>query len=604
MKSSQGTLMTAMALALAAACSDLALEPNQIPHSIAISPEDARVKVGDAGEFTVTVFDEDGQVIPGPPSWAPADWEVADPSMVEFSPGGAFTALDNGEARIGARSAGLLARTTLLISPGSVRLTAPAMYLNQVAQRLDGTVPLIAGRDALLRVFVTGDEVSYYEPRAYADFLRDGEVIHTAAMGPPHVIPDAVTEKWRLQSFNAEIPGEVIQPGVELFVEMDPDGVVPLKSGSQARIPAEGALELNVIELPVHFQTLVPVIGETDPREQIRIWAQDLTAGHEWLQFARSVLPIGDMHLTVHDPFYTSVDLGTFDGWLQLISDIRTLRTIENGRGYYYGAFHRANLTGIVGLGYIGWPVSIGLSQDETFAHEVGHNMSLRHAPCGNVAGPDPRFPYKDGSAGVWGYDPASGGIIDPDQYKDLMGYCDPSWVSDYSFTKALDYRIWTEIGRGGVDPADERPAEQTLLLRGRAVNGELMLEPAFLVETRPVLPEGDGPYRLEGFGSGGRVVFSFDFTPTPLEFGGGDFLFALPYDAESDGTLERVVVSGPEGEFALGPSSTSPMAIIINRDNGQVRAILRDWNGGLGLVDGNTEILVSDGLPDECQCG
>ena len=604
MKISQGALMTAMAIALAAACSDLALEPNQIPHSIAISPEDARVKVGDAGEFTVTVFDEDGQVIPGPPSWAPATWEVADPSMVEFSPGGAFTALDNGEARIGARSAGLLARTTLLISPGSVRLTAPALYLNQVAQRLDGTVPLIAGRDALLRVFVTGDEVSYYEPRAFADFLRNGEVIHTAAMGPPHVIPDAVTEKWRLQSFNAEIPGEVIQPGVELFVEMDPDGVVPRKPGSQARIPAEGALELDVIELPVHFQTLVPVIGETDPREQIRIWAQDLTAGHEWLQFARSVLPIGDMHLTVHDPFYTSVDLGTFDGWLQLISDIRTLRTIENGRGYYYGAFHRANLTGIVGLGYIGWPVSIGLSQDETFAHEVGHNMSLRHAPCGNVAGPDPRFPYKDGSAGVWGYDPASGGIIDPDQYKDLMGYCDPSWVSDYSFTKALDYRIRTEIGRGGADPADERPAEQTLLLRGRAVNGELMLEPAFVVETRPVLPEGDGVYRLEGLGSGGRVIFSFDFTPTPLEFGGGDFLFAVPYDAESDGALERVVVSGPEGESTLGPSSTSPMAIIINRDNGQVRAILRDWNGGLGRVDGNTEIMVSDGLPDECQCG
>ena len=604
MRISLRTLMIAMAIAPAAACADLALEPNQIPHSIAISPEDARVKVGDAGEFTVTIFDEDGQVIPGPPSWAPAEWEVADPSMVEFSPGGGFTALDNGEARIGARSAGLLARTTLLISPASVRLTAPAIYLNQVAQRLDGTVPLIAGRDALLRVFVTGDEVSYYEPRAYADFLRDGEVIHTAAMGPPHVIPDMVTEKWRLQSFNAEIPGEVIQPGVELFVEMDPDGVVPLRPGSQTRIPAEGTLALNVVELPVHFQTLVPVIGETDPREQIRIWAQDLTAEHEWLQFARSVLPIGDMHLTVHDPFYTSVDLGTFDGWLQLISDIRTLRTMENGRGYYYGAFHRANLTGIVGLGYIGRPVSIGLSQDETFAHEVGHNMSLRHAPCGGAGGPDPRFPYKDGSAGVWGYNPESGGIIDPDQYKDLMGYCDPSWVSDYSFTKALDYRIWTEIGRGGVDPVDEGPAEQTLLLRGRAVNGELMLEPAFLIEARPVLPEGDGPYRLEGFGSGGRVMFSFDFTPTPLEFGGGDFLFAVPYNAESDGALERVVVSGPEGEFTLGPSSTGPMAIIINRDNGQVRAILRDWNGGLGLVDGNTEILVSDGLPDECQCG
>ena len=586
--------------AIGTACADLALEPNQVPESLRISPEDARVKVGDAGEFTVTVFDEDGQVIPGPPSWAPAEWEVSDPSMVEFSPGGGFTVLDNGEARIGARTAGLIARTTLLISPGQVRLSAPAIYLNQVVQNLPGNVPLIAGRKALLRVFVTGDEVSYFEPRAYADFVRDGQVVHTATMGAPYTIPDEVDEKWLFQSFNAEIPGEVIQPGVRMFVEMDPDGVVPLSPGSQRRVPAEGTLDLNVVELPVHYQTLVPVIPATDPREQIRIWAQDMTAESEWLQFARSVLPIGEMHLTMHDPFYTSVDLGTFDGWLQLISDIRTLRTMENGRGYYYGAFHRANLTGIVGLGFIGGPVSIGLSQDETFAHEVGHNMSLRHAPCGGAGGPDPNFPYRDGGTGVWGYEPVYGSIVDPDQHWDLMGYCDPSWVSDYSFVRALNWRIRTEIRRDGVDPASDRgPTEQTLLLRGRAVDGELTLEPAFLIETQPVLPAGGGPYRLEGFGSGGHIVFSFDFTPTPLEFGGGDFLFALPYDAALNGALERVVLSGPEGEFTLGPSSTGPMAIIINRDNGQVRAILRNWNGGLNLLDGDTEIMVSEGLPD-----
>jgi len=355
----------------------------------------------------------------------------------------------------------------------------------------------------------------------------------------------------------------------------------------------------------VHYQTLVPVIAATDPREQIRIWAEGMTAESEWVRFARSVLPIGEMHLTMHEPFYTSVDLNTFDGWRQLINDIRTLRTMENGKGYYYGAFHRANLTGLVGLGFIGYPVSIGLSQDDTFAHEVGHNMSLAHAPCGGAGGADPRFPYRDGSTGVWGYNPAGGGIIDPDQYKDLMGYCNPSWVSDYSFEKALDFRVRTEIrpgggDPGGVDPVDaRRPAEQTLLLRGTAVRGKLVLDPAFLVETRPVLPDGDGPYRLEGVGSGGRIVFSFDFTPTPLEFGGGGFLFAVPYNAESDGALERVVLSGPEGEFVLGPSSARPMAILINRGNGQVRAILRDWNGGLNLLDGNTEIMVSDGWPD-----
>lgn len=586
--------------ATGAACADLALEPDQVPESLRISPEDARVKVGDAGEFTATVFDADGQVIPGPPSWAPVDWEVSDPSMVEVGPGGGFTVLDNGEARIGARTAGLIARTTLLISPSQVRLSAPVVYLNQVVQNLQGNVPLIAGRDALLRVFVTGDEVSYYEPRAYAEFLRDGQVVHTAAMEAPHLIPDAVDEKWLFQSFNAAIPGDVIQPGVRMFVEMDPDGAVPLSPGSQRRVPAEGTVDLNVIELPVHRQTLVPVIAATDPREQIRIWAQDLTAEHEWLQFARTVLPIGEMHLTVREPFYTSVDLNSFDGWLQLISDIRALRAMENGTGYYYGAFHRANLTGILGLGYIGFPVSIGLSQDDTFAHEVGHNMSLRHAPCGGAGGPDPNFPYRDGGTGVWGYEPVYGSIVDPDQHWDLMGYCNPDWVSDYSFLRALNWRIRTERARDGGEPAsDLEPARQTLMVRGRAVRGELVLEPAFLVETHPVLPTAGGPYRLEGFGSGSRIVFSFDFTPTPLEFGGGDFLFAVPYDAAVNGTLERVVLSGPEGEFVLGPSSTSPMAIIINRDNGQVRAILRNWNGGLNLLDGNTEIMVSDGLPD-----
>lgn len=39
-------------------------------------------------------------------------------------------------------------------------------------------------------------------------------------------------------------------------------------------------------------------------------------------------------------------------------------------------------------------------------------------------------------------------------------------------------------------------------------------------------------------------------------------------------------------------------MAIITNRATGQVRAILRDWDGAFNRVDGDTGIMVSDGLP------
>ena len=78
----------------------------------------------------------------------------------------------------------------------------------------------------------------------------------------------------------------------------------------------------------------------------------------------------------------------------------------------------------------------------------------------------------------------------------------------------------------------------------------------------------------------------------------GGPFLFAVPYDSAQDGTLERIVLSGPEGEFVLTSGSTRAMAIITNRTTGKVRAVVRDWSGGFNIVDGDTYIMVSDGLP------
>ena len=587
------------AVVVGSGCADLALEPDQIPNSLVISPAGARIKVGDVGKLTVTVFDKEGQAIPGPPSWAPPDWQVSDPAKIDFATDGSFTALGNGDVRIGAGLAGLRDRTGVLISPSRVVLSAPAVYLNQVVQNLEGSVPLIAGRDALLRVFVTGDQVSYYEPRAFGDFVQDGALVHTAEMAPPYLIPDAVNERWQIHSFNAVIPGDVIQPGVALSVELDPDGVVPLSPGSQLRVPAEGALGLNVTVLPAHRQTIVPVVAVTDTDEQILNWTRGMTAESPHLRFARTVLPIAELDVTVHEPVHTTADLATNTGWLQLIREMLVIWAMEGRSGYYYGVVVPPRNTAWGGLGYIGFPVSVGANRDNTFAHELGHNLSLRHAPCGGAGGPDPAFPYNGGGTGVWGYNPQTGGLVDPFVYKDLMGYCSPDWISDYSFVKAMNYRIETEISGGPAEWAHRGQSENTLLLWGSAGNGELLLEPAFLVETAPVLPTAGGPYRLEGFGPGDRVHFSFEFTPTPLEFGGGHFLFAVPFDRDRDGTLERVVLSGPEGEFTLGPGSTSPMAIITDRDSGQVRAILRDWSGGFTRLEGNTEIQVSDGLPE-----
>ena len=88
--------------------------------------------------------------------------------------------------------------------------------------------------------------------------------------------------------------------------------------------------------------------------------------------------------------------------------------------------------------------------------------MNLDHAPCG-VSG-DIWFPDPDGSIGAWGYDFEDGGRLVSPSTPDLMSYCDPAWVSDYHFTKALRYRLADE----GYDAAATvAPKAQSLLLWG-----------------------------------------------------------------------------------------------------------------------------------------
>ena len=491
-------------------------------------------------------------------------------------------------------------RTTATINPPQqrIRLSAPVVYLTQVIQSAGGLLPLIAGRDALLRIFATGHEPSPYQPQVRATFYFGGAIVHTTVMSlGAGSLPTEVEEGRLDRSFNSVIPGRLVQPGLGLVVELDTEGVIPLATGSETRIPSAGIMDLGVISVPRHTQTIVPVLISSAPDESILDWSRGLHANHRAMASARTLLPIGDMELRIHEPFYTSSDLTTDSGWQSLLREIGVVRQMESESGYYYGAVVVPRESKWAGLGYIGLPVSVGGTDPFTFAHELGHNMNLRHAPCGDAAEPDLNFPYSDGGIGLWGYSFSHARLVNPDQYKDLMGYCTPSWISDYHFTRALDHRRAAE-SFGKVSARDQTVSETTLLLWGAVGSEEFLLEPAFLLEGARKLPEFGGPYRLEGFGSDGSTRFAFSFTPDPVEYGGGQFLFAVPYDSAQDGTLERIVLSGPEGEFVLTSGSTRAMAIITNRTTGQVRAVVRDWSGGFNIVDGDTYIMVSDGLP------
>lgn len=593
--------LAALALALSA-CADLAMEPDQIPSALSIAPKDTLITQGAAAQLRITVLDQDGEPMDGYPSWAPPRWSISDPSALAISSQGLMDGLAGGEVVVDAALAGMEASFRVRVNPKEVGLNAPTVYLVQSIQNPKGTVPLVAGRDAFLRVFMTGDRTSFYQPRVRATFYRGDQVVHTALMLPQSdLIPNRVEERRLDRSYNAVIPASVIQPGLEMVVHLDPDAVVPLAPGSAVRVPTEGRRRLDVREVAPMEITVVPTMLTLHPDIRVFNWTGGMNAGSREIALARAVHPVGDLRIIVRDTFHTDADLTTEAGWNSYLREIRALRILEGSRGYWYGTAQLPRGSAWGGLGYIGYPASVGAPSASTFAHELGHNLNLRHAPCGGVASSDPLFPHDGGSIGVYGYDfgggSGLGGVVDPGEFKDLMGYCSPRWVSDYHFDKALAFRLTEEeLLVNGPTLAAPSPG-RALLLWGSAGDAGLLLEPTFAVDAPPALPEEDGPYRLEGFDASGRRLFALRFAPQETSEGDGHFAFAVPAGPEWEAVLDRIVLTGPRGAVTQERSATRRAALVADAGSGRVRAIVRDWSGNPRLEVGRS-VLLSDGLP------
>ena len=482
----------------------------------------------------------------------------------------------------------------VVANPETVALSVPAAYLTQATQDLNGNVPLIASRHALLRVFGTADERYAVGHEGQATFFVRGREVSSASLEPPASgIPVDVEESRLAHSFNARIPGHVLQPGLEMVVELDPDGVLPLKSGSSSRFPASGRLALDVREVPPMNLTIVPVLYHEEANRstnpEVEDFTRDLvtTDSDGELRFTRDILPIGDLNVKLREPYYTFAD--TEGGADRIFQEIWMLRHLEaDGDEYYHGIAAFPNTEESKpdsdwpgGLGAEGYSAVSWEFWGPTIAHELGHNLSLGHAPCGTTGDPD--FPYADGSIGVWGHrllhgdDTGFGRLFSP-VHKDIMSYCFfDRWISDYHFTKALDHRL--ELASAPALFAERAAAQETLLLWGGVREGELRLEPAFAHDARLKLPEAPGPYQLEGRDAEGRRLFSFSFTPDELDHGGSSFLFAIPFEPEWTEDLDRITLTGPEGSTALDRETGGRAALIIDRASGRVRTIARDWS-------------------------
>ena len=119
----------------------------------------------------------------------------------------------------------------------------PIAYLTQAVQSRSSPVGLVAGEKALLRVFLAATQnTSAGIPVVRARFYRDGRETHVENIsGKSTPIPTELDEGDLAKSANAEIPGDVIEPGLEMVIEVDPDGTLDSSLGSRNVSPSRGA---------------------------------------------------------------------------------------------------------------------------------------------------------------------------------------------------------------------------------------------------------------------------------------------------------------------------------------------------------------------------
>ncbi len=457
--------------------------------------------------------------------------------------------------------------------PTTFNLSLDGFYLTQGIQRYDGTIPLVAGRDAYLRVFVKANQANSVAPPVRVRIYQSGSLVQTDMISAPVVsVPTAVDESTLSSSWNVLVPAALVQPGLSILADVDPASSVAESTRNDNQFPNSGVPLASAVQaLPAFNVRFVPILQSSDGLQG------NVSAGNlsQFMSTAKVLLPIAGYNADLRAPYTTNAPALVSDdangSWGQVLSELLALRNAtDTSSRYYYGVVKVSYSSGVAGLGYVGAPTSgfkaaIGWdylpSASGVAAHEMGHNLGRLHAPCGGAASPDPAYPYAGGTIGVYGLDLASLSVKLPSSNYDLMGYCSPAWISDYNWQGMLNFRAASPTG---APPVSGSPtvvgASAGLLIWGRMTPRGAILEPTFRLEAPARMPRQAGVNRVEGLAADGSVLFSYpvDVAEVPDLPRGPEQHFAIvvPVNRPIEQRLVGIRLRGP----SLDVSRISPV--------------------------------------------
>lgn len=430
------------------------------------------------------------------------------------------------------------------IANTTLNLAIDGLYLTQSTQTFHDSVPLVAGKPALLRVFVTANVPNQAVPTVRVRFFQNGSPVDTATIAAPHFsVPVSTSEADITSSWNLRVPGALIQPGLTVSAEVNPDHLVVETTTSDDRFPAGGgSLTFSVVRVPVLKVRLIPIhFTSNNTTGNVSDANKDA-----FMALTSKLHPISAYDVDVHAVF--STDLPTLEAndgngsWGALLSALDAVRIAEGSDRYYAGfpALPSAYGSGLGGLTTVLGHTSVMFDNlppaTEALAHELGHDFGRRHAACGGrTDGIDPNYPYPEGQIGAYGYN-VPDSTPWPPTTSDIMTLCplfgQNFWTSDYNYNLTLQFLAAQPASAGLASSAVSRPVQRTLLVWGRIEQGDAILEPAVSLVTRPVLPAEPGPFTVEGLDEVGASVFAISFAGESVADGPDDarhFAFAIP---------------------------------------------------------------------------
>lgn len=284
-------------------------------------------------------------------------------------------------------------------------------------------------------------------------------------------------------TFRWAVDGADIQSGTTFSVGLyeidDSYATTPLPS-PPPRLPTSGSSSLGVdsgnYEVDVVLVPIRWVYGSNDRTPNLSATNIETIRRTIWERN-----PAASINISVRSQPVLWNNAISLSGILQTLSQTKNQDNAPDGTYYEgladFGCFavngSSCSNYGTTGLGYVApsssWAsdqrASISVWYDpqssaETLTHELGHNQGMSHAPCGGASGSDPSFPYSGGAIGVYGHKLNSTTIYSPSSTYDYMGYCDPSWVSDWT---------WEQIAmRNGLfTTAAPLPSREGILMQG-----------------------------------------------------------------------------------------------------------------------------------------